>query len=535
MAAKVYIFNSLGLYLVLSYIATLLKSVSTAVATEINAGQSNEDLFKHNVKFYQPAYLSCSHPKSTQVQAWILPTGEVIKYPFKGHYSERVSIFDHGQLLSVRKTDNDDFGLYICIVMVSNRGLMTIKHGVNVDGPYYDPKQAENYRRNAIIGGIAAGIILVLSIMLWIISDNCRKGRDKERSTMNLSLEGDPEPRMNCGLDCEDIVIGVGTIDGGRTKDDLAGLYETVEEKTNNQYASAKTTTINTEIVHEIIVSADHCTIEALSEIRSNTQELDLTSGKQTDLQSETTAEGEVDVQEDKQDESGNNGNFQCEITGGNEEAILPEVMILKDNGVTEMDDLIFSPQEAEPDLEEKKDQLILLKESTILNNPTYPVSIVSSGVDKRDDIQGLLSLEHTEVEMKETSKGPSSRHGSNHKENIIIQDGKVIIQMNAESTEDKIQKTFGIENITSDIFKSNGEIEMNAAEDTRDEGDNYTLSVSMSNENLETSTATLGSSGLKERLISEWPLKTAPGYTEDQGYFGLLASADIYNEQTTE
>ncbi|KAL3878666.1 hypothetical protein ACJMK2_030997 [Sinanodonta woodiana] len=405
--------------------------------------------------------------------------------------------------------------------------MVTIKHGVNVDGPYYDPKQAENYRKNAIIGGIAAGIMLVLIIMLWIVSNNCRKDRDKETSTVYLSLEGDQNP----GQDSVEIVTGEIITDGRH----LAGTYETVEEGTTNQNASASATSDNIEVVHESIGSAGYSTVETVSENRSNAHELDLTSSNINDLQSKTTVEDEADVEEDKQDESENNINFQGEGPGNNEEVIPPADTILEENGVTEIGDLIFNPLEAEPGLEKKKDQLIPLIESTVSNNPTDLVSMVRCDVDEIDGIQGLLNMDNIEVERKERSKGPSSRHGSDHKENVIIQDGVVIIQKNEESTKNKIKETFDTKKITSDILENHIEIEMNAGEDKRDGGNGSVLPVSMSNENLEADTATLEPSGMNERLISELPLQDALGYTDSQDFFGIVAGSEMSNRQTTE
>lgn len=70
--------------------------------------------------------------------------------------------------LILNRVDDDDFGMYICIVVFKNDKIKVVWWGLNVDGVDFS-KLLEIYRKNVIIGGIVVVCLFVVFVVLCVI------------------------------------------------------------------------------------------------------------------------------------------------------------------------------------------------------------------------------------------------------------------------------------------------------------------------------------------------------------------------------
>lgn len=103
-------------------------------------------------------------------QIWLLPDGGVIQ---KGHAASNpanIQLFeeDGTLMLCINKIDDINFGVYWCIQVWNNTSIRAIRHTINIDGPplheFY-----EQQKKNAIVGAIAAGVVLFVVIVTYVI------------------------------------------------------------------------------------------------------------------------------------------------------------------------------------------------------------------------------------------------------------------------------------------------------------------------------------------------------------------------------
>ncbi|XP_053399185.1 uncharacterized protein LOC123558896 [Mercenaria mercenaria] len=135
--------------------------------------------WKNEIEYFEKVDLDCAKFNQNSavihsVKAWILPSGEIWKQGTDFN-SGHIVIRNDGFVLSIDRLDDDDFGVYYCIVDTGPNGTHIVKIGVNVDGPYFGPELMEEVRHDAMVGGIAAGCALVLFIILWLVCTYCTK------------------------------------------------------------------------------------------------------------------------------------------------------------------------------------------------------------------------------------------------------------------------------------------------------------------------------------------------------------------------
>ncbi|OWF41292.1 uncharacterized protein LOC110462693 isoform X2 [Mizuhopecten yessoensis] len=100
-----------------------------------------------------------------QAKYWILPSGEKIDNTStakmqKGKLSWTISDW-FNYSLTVTNVNDEDFGVYYCVLVMPNYHVEIVQKGLNVDGPDYS-KLIERYRHNAMIGGIAAAVLFIV-------------------------------------------------------------------------------------------------------------------------------------------------------------------------------------------------------------------------------------------------------------------------------------------------------------------------------------------------------------------------------------
>ncbi|XP_033743222.1 uncharacterized protein LOC117329395 [Pecten maximus] len=134
-----------------------------------------------------------SNANNIQAKYWILPSGERIDNTStsemkKGELSWSISDWSNYSL-TVRNVDDDDFGLYYCIIVRTNYHLDVVQKGLNIDGPDYS-KLMERYRHNAMIGGIAAAVLFAVICGACLINHfrySSKRSKDRKEG---LELDG---------------------------------------------------------------------------------------------------------------------------------------------------------------------------------------------------------------------------------------------------------------------------------------------------------------------------------------------------------
>lgn len=147
------------------------------------------------VEYYKSATLVCDDPTmnlttnslmqaNVQSKYWLTPSQTVI---------DNITIADQTRKgtpswilgdwssfnLTVNYVDDDDFGVYHCIVVMKDYSIHIIKQGLNEHGPSFE-KLHEEYRHNAMVGGIAAAILFSIifgSCVIWHFRFAKKKGK----------------------------------------------------------------------------------------------------------------------------------------------------------------------------------------------------------------------------------------------------------------------------------------------------------------------------------------------------------------------
>ncbi|KAK7089678.1 uncharacterized protein [Littorina saxatilis] len=158
------------------------------------------------IPYYGDAILSCFE-NATDMPGpggrwfWITPGATVIDGP-GSEFPKNVELVNKTEIhmLNVTKVDDDQFGYYTCVIINSMGNVTLMRWGVNVNGADFSALE-EQYRESAIIGAIAAGVMLVVvggACIIWNYrySKRSRSGNSSERSS---SIEDDlkkPSPHM---------------------------------------------------------------------------------------------------------------------------------------------------------------------------------------------------------------------------------------------------------------------------------------------------------------------------------------------------
>ena len=136
------------------------------------------DAWKKDVKvrYYGTAILRCreneTHIPNAQV-FWITPDASVIEETTPESQLPKNVIRVNGtviSMLNVTKVDDDQFGYYTCVMISeSSRAVTLARWGLNVDGADFSDLEKQ-YRESAVIGAIAAAVMLVVlggGCLIW--------------------------------------------------------------------------------------------------------------------------------------------------------------------------------------------------------------------------------------------------------------------------------------------------------------------------------------------------------------------------------
>ncbi|XP_061163793.1 uncharacterized protein LOC133172950 [Saccostrea echinata] len=173
------------------------------------------------VEYFSSATLPCDNKdlnftmnpsKQTGVVSkyWILPTGSLVDNTSTSDmvasnvYRWTVSEIFTNFNLTINRVNDDDFGMYICVVVYSNSSIEIVRRGLNLDGADFS-KLEEKYKENAIIGGIAAACLFVVfsaSCVIW----QCRYSSREKRTQKEGVEKGDPAEKAfdNSAIEVEE-------------------------------------------------------------------------------------------------------------------------------------------------------------------------------------------------------------------------------------------------------------------------------------------------------------------------------------------
>lgn len=151
------------------------------------------------VEYFKPATLSCddiqynitttSDPEIMK-KYWILPTGKRIDQSSEapvllGQIKQWEISPDPIFNITINKVDDVDFGYYYCIIVYTNHSILAIQQGLNIDGADFS-SLIEQYKYNAMVGGIAAAVLFASIAGLCIVY-NFRYSKKKGASAKDTS------------------------------------------------------------------------------------------------------------------------------------------------------------------------------------------------------------------------------------------------------------------------------------------------------------------------------------------------------------
>ncbi|XP_046553448.1 uncharacterized protein LOC124262899 [Haliotis rubra] len=99
---------------------------------------------------------------------WILTDGVLVDAA-SNNLPMNLALSPHGYTLNITKVSDAMFGYYHCVILFNDNTVKAVRKGVNVDGADFTELH-DQYRSNAIIGGIAAGIMVAIvaaSCLIW--------------------------------------------------------------------------------------------------------------------------------------------------------------------------------------------------------------------------------------------------------------------------------------------------------------------------------------------------------------------------------
>ncbi|XP_046371977.2 uncharacterized protein LOC124146007 [Haliotis rufescens] len=99
---------------------------------------------------------------------WILTDGVLVDST-STNLPKNVALSANSYTLNITKISDPMFGYYHCVILFNNNTVQAIRRGVNVDGADFTELH-DQYRSNALIGGIAAGVMVAIvgvSCLVW--------------------------------------------------------------------------------------------------------------------------------------------------------------------------------------------------------------------------------------------------------------------------------------------------------------------------------------------------------------------------------
>ncbi|XP_046371949.2 uncharacterized protein LOC124145987 [Haliotis rufescens] len=159
---------------------------------------AHSDHWVYDVLFDQQQNLTCDNdvfnpdrmPTGTTL-LWTLPSGEIIR-PHDDH--SKIDISSSGHWILVKHVQDEDFGVYNCLVFVQGNLTYSIRKGINIHGPYWGDL-TKKYIPSVVVGAIAAAVTFaILSFLCFWYERHQGKGEgliDKYEATRRAEMSED--------------------------------------------------------------------------------------------------------------------------------------------------------------------------------------------------------------------------------------------------------------------------------------------------------------------------------------------------------
>lgn len=159
---------------------------------------AHSDHWVYDVLFDQQQNLTCDNdvfnpdrmPTGTTL-LWTLPSGEIIR-PHDDH--SKIDISSSGHWILVKHVQDEDFGVYNCLVFVQGNLTYSIRKGINIHGPYWGDL-TKKYIPSVVAGAIAAAVTFaILSFLCFWYERHQGKGEgliDKYEATRRAEMNED--------------------------------------------------------------------------------------------------------------------------------------------------------------------------------------------------------------------------------------------------------------------------------------------------------------------------------------------------------
>ncbi|GFS11711.1 endonuclease-reverse transcriptase [Elysia marginata] len=169
------VYTSLSLTFCFALVFSLYFSLAGAKERQSDDGPRRYLHYK-TVRFFSNVSMTCDHPSLNVSSAsnvrdvsWVLPDGTNVDsnedvnnklFSFSNHTYDSGKTLDLYNL-TAKKIDDDMFGYYHCVVQYTTSEVAVIRWGLNVNGADFSDL-LDDYRENAVIGGIAAASVLLV-------------------------------------------------------------------------------------------------------------------------------------------------------------------------------------------------------------------------------------------------------------------------------------------------------------------------------------------------------------------------------------
>ena len=125
-------------------------------------------------RFGSPLLLNCTPEASsasniTSVSHWILPDIKLINPNDYETWPPKMHLLDKGKSLNISRVEKEHMGPYMCYFNGSYAGYSGM-HYTRMIVYLYEPTPWEMFGTNVIVGAIAAGVMLLLSISFCVIN-----------------------------------------------------------------------------------------------------------------------------------------------------------------------------------------------------------------------------------------------------------------------------------------------------------------------------------------------------------------------------
>ncbi|KAK2168773.1 hypothetical protein LSH36_14g04009 [Paralvinella palmiformis] len=156
--------------------------VAVAVSTLASVAESRNDSTVRIDQYGESVMLTCTERDDVTFNHWLLPDIETIVD--QSYSDQQVALLSNWSLY-ISRVEREHLGDYICSV-VDETNKRPVYYKIHLY--LYSPTIWEIYRHNFVIGGSAAGIVLLVFVFVCSV-DNCRYSVRQQRKRKQRDME----------------------------------------------------------------------------------------------------------------------------------------------------------------------------------------------------------------------------------------------------------------------------------------------------------------------------------------------------------